>query len=358
MDNCTDMFDDCNDSSFSQFRNIMIKRNIEQIIKKNMENQEEELDITKCQMKILPKIFKEFTWVKVFVARENGLENLENLPPNIIALNCSRNRIVTIQENQLPQSLIQIDISNNRLIGLDNLPDGIETLSCTDNYIEEHNIKQLPKGLKKLDISNNKLSSVPKFNEGLMRLDISSNIVHKIDNLPDSITELDCSSCDIKVVCKFPPKIEKFISFYNHMIYIKEFPESLVYLDISNNNLSKIPPLPPKITFLDISKNDLHIFPDEIPETLVNLDISRNKITEIPRSIKEREHTFDSLKYDRESNNHFGWRGGESTINDYHGRNHIGPHFMTSPMHQSRPSFSRTSLSNPYFINLKKKITV
>jgi len=81
---------------------------------------------------------------------KNKLTSLKNLPRKLIHLYCNDNLITSLD---LPETLINLVCSHNKLRFLHNLPDTIEFLNCSYNDISW--IDNMPNNIKHLNCNNN-----------------------------------------------------------------------------------------------------------------------------------------------------------------------------------------------------------
>lgn len=114
----------------------------------------------------------------------------------------------------LPISIIKINVRSSNIIDLSNLPSNLQELCCADCHLENDQFKNLPKGLKKLDCSANKL-------------------ITELLELPDNLEYLNCSGCDKLVKIKLPPNLKFLDCKFNNFTNI-ELPNSLEEIDCIN----------------------------------------------------------------------------------------------------------------------------
>ena len=121
----------------------------------------------------------------------NDLTKLPKLPPNLISLKCSSNKITQLPE-ELPLSLKKLDCSYNKITKLpEKLPSNLVELDCSYNQITELP-KELPSNLEKLDCSYNQITELPKkLPINLVELNCGYNKIINLENLPFFIQKLD-----------------------------------------------------------------------------------------------------------------------------------------------------------------------
>ena len=151
------------------------------------------------------------------------------LPNSLIELDCLCSKITTIPNN-LPVSLINLNLSSNMIKSLDNIifPNSLRKLCIShNNLIKLPN--NLPENIEILDISNNKINSLDNviFPNSVKEIYIRYNNLSKLPNkLPNSLKILDISFNNIKSLdnVEFPMSIETFFTSCNGIKYL---PESL-----------------------------------------------------------------------------------------------------------------------------------
>ena len=108
---------------------------------------------------------------------ENDFTELPELPPNLIKLSCSKNKLKSLPKlpdslelifcyandltelPELPSSLIELYASNNYLTKLPKLPDSLIILDCVDNDLTE--LPELTNNLKSVSIGTNNNWNAP-----------------------------------------------------------------------------------------------------------------------------------------------------------------------------------------------------
>jgi len=81
----------------------------------------------------------------------NYITSIINFPSTLEILNCNSNMYIESLDN-LPVNLIQLDCKTNNISLLDNLPQSLQILNCSYNHIES--LDKLPGNLIKLNCSN------------------------------------------------------------------------------------------------------------------------------------------------------------------------------------------------------------
>lgn len=117
--------------------------------------------------------------------------------PNYIIfgeINCSRNLINSINGNDLPSSLISLNISNNPLSSISNLPNNIKELNC--NFNKGISFKNLPDSLKILQLIKTEIQCLPKLPLVLNSLYMDSSSNKCLPNLPQGMSIYKSNSID------------------------------------------------------------------------------------------------------------------------------------------------------------------
>ncbi|XP_054836345.1 toll-like receptor 2 [Eublepharis macularius] len=243
--------------------------------------------------------------------------NLE--PSKLLFLNLSHNPLNTLDKLCLPSTLKSIDLSFTRInkipkeFGRGNFH--LEEIYIQGNHfiykpqahgpgfflqhlrtkqavyhpevvsridVPQTPIQSLPQQVKRLQMSNCSIVELPKWfankMEKLLFLDISNNPMLSFPQLPASLQHLDLSNSNIE-----------------SLIDISHF-SNLTVLHIQNNKMrGRFPSehLPLSLKELDVSKNNLHVFPlQEAQQKIESLNVSRNLVTELYLSI-----SFSSLTH-------------------------------------------------------------
>lgn len=158
--------------------------------------------------------YKNITIQRLFIS-DNLLNSIDELPDELVELNCSSNKIVEIT----------------------NLPNTLKILSCNNNLLLELNY--LPESLEYLDCSSNKLVNIDNLPYGLINLICSHNNIINIDNLPCNLLYLSCKNNKIKFIHKLPKSLKKLNCSFNNISEI-EFSENLTSIIIDQKNVLKI----------------------------------------------------------------------------------------------------------------------
>lgn len=123
-------------------------------------------------------------------------------------LDCSQNKIKFL-DGTLPETLLDLNCSNNLIVSLDNLPSNIRVLVCDHNQIIS--LDNLPAGIVKLDCSFNELVELDNLPPCLEYLFCNNNYIQSLNNLPVGLKYLYCQNNNLKIELKNIPNLEKII---------------------------------------------------------------------------------------------------------------------------------------------------
>jgi len=121
-----------------------------------------------------------------------------------------------------------LDIRNNKIEELKYLPPNLTRLDCSGNEIKE--LINLPSKLERLNCSYNKLETINELPNNLKHFDCSNNLIKKIINLPDNLEFLNFSDNSVETF-PIPPSSLQFINYYNNLLDINKLP------DLYKNNI-------------------------------------------------------------------------------------------------------------------------
>lgn len=199
----------CNNivSNKKVFANNTLQNRIDNFLKDG-----ENLDLSHMDLNILPelndKIIKK---VKYLYINENNLRDVDlSKYVNLLTVDVSVNYLTKIPK--LPRSIIELDISHNRIESLTELYDlnKLERLMCNNNYI-----KTIPpiNNLQMLHCVSNQLTSIPKMNN-LVELYCKNNLINKIES--PYLEILDCTNNKLTQLDSFK-KLKILLCDYNQI---------------------------------------------------------------------------------------------------------------------------------------------
>lgn len=194
---------------------------------------------------------KKINEIKKLFMTNNFIKSIDELPDNLILLNCSSNNIVKI--NNLPNTLVKLVCDKNKLLELDFLPESLKYIDCKKNNIS--NVDNLPVGLEYLNCSYNNIKN--------------------IDNLPNQLEILSCSHNKIKNILNLPKNIKKLDCSYNNINHII-LPQNLIFISIDQKNINNILP------------NIENLI------NLINMEINENNFYYYLISCKDKKYDFEN----------------------------------------------------------------
>ena len=117
------------------------------------------------------------------------------LPDSLIRLYCSHNKLTSLPD--LPDSLQILHCYDNQLTSLPDLPDSLQILHCYDNKLTSFANAQLPNSLQILCCYDNELTLIPKLPNSLEFLNCDNNQLTLLPDLPYSLKDLLCNNNEL-----------------------------------------------------------------------------------------------------------------------------------------------------------------
>jgi uncharacterized repeat protein (TIGR01451 family) len=207
----------------------------------------------------------------------NDLTGVEHFI-NLISLKCTNNLFLSSLPT-LPNSLIELDCSNNILESLPQLPSSLQYLKCTDNLLSS--LPSLPTSLLKLQCDFNQITNLPELPSSLVFLSCSSNSLTSLPILPISLQTIGCNSNFLTVLPELPLNIDTLYCSDNLITSLPTLPNSLLILYCSGNQLTNLPTLPNSLNKLFCFYNQLNNLPT-LPVFLNELSCYNNQLTNLP----------------------------------------------------------------------------
>lgn len=237
------------------------------------------------------------THVPVKIPRKNKLTSLDlsNNLINRIPTKLKKLEKLIIQHNNLNTIPPQFQIAFANMKHLQHLDLSFNGIEILPDYICRLS------HLKRLELAGNKLSTLPHFPPGLELADLSQNLFEEIPTLPSTIFAVVYNYNRIKVFNPFLPNAHHIFCSMNQISTFKSGISFnyLLTLDLSMNlitsdHLPSIRMMSPSLQKLDLSYNQLTVFPD-LPTSLKELNLNYNNITSIP-DIDSKLPSLDVLK--------------------------------------------------------------
>lgn len=215
----------------------------------------------------------------------NHLNSLPVLPEGLIFLNADDNFYLELPE--LPNNLESLSIrgcqiqvapifpSSLKYLNVSviftgvqfDLPENLETLYMEDCYYFLTILPPLPNSLLDLNISNNQITTISSLPPSLERLSCNMNIITSLPSLPSSLTILSCYSNQLSSLPPLPASLTELYCSNNQITAMPPLP-NLTGFWCQNNNLTCLPTLPNTLTnslMFNISNNPLSCLPNYVP---------------------------------------------------------------------------------------------
>lgn len=188
----------------------------------------------------------------------NRLENLEHCPLSVKNLRASKNKIKSLEAIS-NHSIKALGISYNHLTSFEGCPSSVESIVGVSNFITS--LKGLPSKMRKLYVSYNQLKSM----NGCPIVDIldcSCNLLESFKDIPDGVKELTISN---------NPFVSNDVT--NTVITLSDCPSSVTWLRCSSCNISNLKGFPANLKLIEAFKNDiidLAGIDDVVPEVFID----------------------------------------------------------------------------------------
>jgi len=223
---------------------------------------------------------RQYESIKYLDVSNNGI-NYITFPPNLEHAIINNNKLTRSPSQNLPSTLITLDLGKNKLTDVPNFNSNLKTLLLNDNELSRALFISLPLMLSTLDLSNNELTKFPNLNINLKTLLLSGNNLDEIPKITVQLEKLDISNniSIYELVNPLPPTLihlDASTCFIDKITSI--LPIGLEHLNLSHNELKEMPELPNNIKYVDVSSNNITAISEIIPESLTELNISGNQL--------------------------------------------------------------------------------
>ena len=206
---------------------------------------------------------------------DGDLAQLLLIFPHLNILKINNNKLTTLPP--LPKSLVELDVSHNKLTELEiNGPTRLSVVKANNNQIKVLN--EYP-DTQKLDLSNNELTTVPEvIPPGMDNLDLSNN---KINNSKLLVQGIDLSSLKIDLSGN---KLTDFTLGKDNQSQKIGKPIFLDVLNLSENMLNNFPKIPTdlRIALLDLSNNQIREVGKGALDIVNQVKLGNNQLTAFP----------------------------------------------------------------------------
>lgn len=210
----------------------------------------------------------------IFLVIENSIFfnfNFVKLPPTLIYLDCSDNRIDKINLDKLKNLKYLICRKNSfKNVNDIKLPKKIKYLDSSECFLNSFSINYNTTKIEYLLLENNSLESLDLSNlTKLKYLDISSNPKLNFNSniLPSGLKVLLCSNTNCSDFYNLPLSLKKLDCSHNKISNFDYLPESILWLNCSNTKVSNLSNLPIGIKHINF---DDTLFVDEIKKNNIN----------------------------------------------------------------------------------------
>ncbi len=158
--------------------------------------------------------------------RNQDLTSLKGCPDDVTELNCSWNKLTSLETCPTLKSVITLNVQCNNLTSLEgcNTLKSLTTLYCCGNKLTS--LKGCPKSLTTLQCIDNNITSLEGCPNSVITLICSYNQITSLEGCPTGVTKLDCWNPLSKEY------IDKTIEQVHQINYIKKFKRGV---DIVNN---------------------------------------------------------------------------------------------------------------------------
>ena len=209
---------------------------------------------------------------------------------------CNLNKINSL--GKLPDSLLYLSASSNKLTSIQGIPMGIRYVNVMNNP-DIINVDSLPSNIDSLLIGFTTINSIPSCvsnSNNLKYLNISCSKVKNLTSLPNSLKFLEHKLIDS--IFTLPSNLESLVCAPS---YISSLPSSLKYLECRWSNLVSLPQLPTGLkTLICANSKKLSTLPilNDSLETIESNYCSYSTLPQLPNKIVNVTcGNNDSLRY-------------------------------------------------------------
>ncbi|VBB18488.1 E3 ubiquitin-protein ligase [Yasminevirus sp. GU-2018] len=249
----------------------------------------------------LPDIMKTMTDIKHLSIVQCELGQLKNLPPNLITLDIKCNKLVSLTNDDLPASLVELNANKNFIDFIDlTRMFNIKILNLSNNSLRQ--VVGFPPNTEDLTLTTTRFNNVASLKglKNLKILKLNASSVDNLDDLPDTIVDLSISRLTLfggpskrpGFIQKLPAGLMKLVCHSGKLTEFgfTEFPSGLIHLDLYDNELVTLPKLPNVMTYVDLSKNNL-VSVANVPTNIENYECLQNSFLKFtPEQMKILEH--------------------------------------------------------------------
>jgi len=266
---------------FDIFKNkYNIDDTLSEYVMNNWKNHEAELILDRIHnVNYVPKFLEKFNWLTKLEITSTPIFEINNLPHNLEKLRIEESRITKIKN--IPYSVCELYLRNNLIENIDGseLPQNLIVLNVTNNKIKNlYNMHYLF-ALETLIIKGNQLSEYPNLPDQLKILNIANNELSKLGELPQNLRKLNCSNNNLQEIQNLPQNLQSIIAYSNNIKMINLISaNNLETADFADNQIIFVNNIPPNIVKLNLDNNDIkYINPSKIPQSIKELSIRGNR---------------------------------------------------------------------------------
>ena len=177
----------------------------------------------------------------------------------------------SIKNHILPNSLIRLYCSYNKLTSLPDLPNSLEELLCIGNQLISP--LKLPNSLIRLYCSYNKLTLLPNLPNSLKELRCFGNQLKSLPKLTDSLQVLNCFNNQLTSLPPLPNSLKELYCCNNYLKSLPDLPNSLRELSCFNNRLISLPNLNMLTSFKGDNKVDYIDYDPNYEESKIKFSV-------------------------------------------------------------------------------------
>lgn len=224
--------------------------------------------------------------LECLVAKDNTLtlnnKNLTtlpaHLPPSVRVLEVCHNQLTALPE--LPENMLKIDASHNKLSRLPHLPLSLRTLNVSVNKLTT--LPELPPNLNFIYADNNCLSRLPPLPPDADSINVSDNYLTELPALPEKLYALRVNNNQLTSLPVLPKNLHVLNASNNNLTWLPDLMAGPRDLFIEHNQITVLPAVCRDMETLNVSYNPMTTFPS-LPSGLL-LTISREQIPYINKS--------------------------------------------------------------------------
>ncbi|MFK3968877.1 NEL-type E3 ubiquitin ligase domain-containing protein [Ensifer adhaerens] len=139
----------------------------------------------------------------------------------------------------LPEGLLSLNVSDNRLSSLAGTPAGLRTLYASGNQLTS--LEGAPARLRMLEVSSNQLTSLVGAPTELQILEASENELTSFEGAPAGLRSLSANANQLASLEGAPTGLGVLTARGNQLTSLEDAPAGLQTLDVGDNRLTSLP---------------------------------------------------------------------------------------------------------------------